>query len=101
MQRKKLRRRKRPQLSVWGASVQDIADARGSTSGQTCRDAREASGLAGRGFDPLWPYSACTIPILRNSHERASCFYTISNKEIPPLYGEEQREIQKRKDEEK
>ena len=26
MQRKKLRRRKRPQLSVWGASVQDIAD---------------------------------------------------------------------------
>jgi hypothetical protein len=53
MQRKKLRRRKRPQLSVWGASVQDIADARGSTSGQTCRDAREASGLAGRGFDPL------------------------------------------------
>lgn len=66
-------------------------------------------GLSRKRLDPLWPYSACTIPILRNSHERASCFYTISawmkrnscrnflNKEIPPLYGEEQREIQKKK----
>jgi hypothetical protein len=52
MQRKKLRRRKRPQLSVWGASVQDIADARGSTSGQTCR---EASGSAGRGLTRYGP----------------------------------------------
>ena len=83
MQRKKLRRRKRPQLSVWGASVQDIADARGSTSGQTCRDAREASGLAGRGLTRYGPIPLVQFQFYAIRTNVQVLFYTIPKKRNP------------------